>query len=192
MRRGQGKRHDGLSAIGRRLPAVVLLVLATSLLSPSAVLAYEEHEVKAAFLFNFAIYTSWPEGAPDADEPFVIGVLGPDPFSGYLDRLTDKSIHGRRVVVTYFAAVEDLRPCHILFIALPESDLPDDLLPRIHAANTLTVCDHGHEHRGECAIEYFKEEKRVRFQVDLDALRTAGLEMSSKVLRLARVVGADR
>ncbi len=46
-----------------------------------AAAAPAEYQVKAVFLFNFSQFMEWPPDAfPTPDTPFVIGVLGADPF----------------------------------------------------------------------------------------------------------------
>ena len=48
---------------------------------PSAI----EYQVKAAFLYNFAKFVDWPpETFKRQEAPFVVGVLGNDPFSEVL------------------------------------------------------------------------------------------------------------
>ena len=45
-----------------------------------------EYKIKAVFLYNFAKFVEWPPNVfPDANTPFVIGVLGQDPFGSYLE-----------------------------------------------------------------------------------------------------------
>ncbi|HET6899288.1 MAG TPA: YfiR family protein, partial [Vicinamibacteria bacterium] len=45
-----------------------------------------EYEVKAAFLYNFARFVEWPPDTfHDGETPFVIAVLGHDPFGSVLD-----------------------------------------------------------------------------------------------------------
>src|SRR4051794_16733239 len=51
-----------------------------------------EYQVKAVFLFNFAQFVSWPLSQP-ADAPFVIGIVGDDPFGSYLD----ETVRGEKV-----------------------------------------------------------------------------------------------
>jgi hypothetical protein len=46
-----------------------------------------EYRVKAAFLYNFALFTEWPEGTfSDDDSAIVFVVLGEDPFGSILDK----------------------------------------------------------------------------------------------------------
>src|SRR5687768_11102671 len=45
-----------------------------------------EYDLKAVFLFNFAQFVEWPARAfPTAEAPFVVGIIGNDPFKGALD-----------------------------------------------------------------------------------------------------------
>ncbi|HZZ20232.1 MAG TPA: YfiR family protein, partial [Opitutaceae bacterium] len=50
--------------------------------------APSEAELKAVFLFHFTQFVEWPVSVfPSPDAPFVIGILGPDPFNGALDNI---------------------------------------------------------------------------------------------------------
>src|SRR5882762_3409674 len=59
-----------------------------------------ENQVKAVFLFNFAQFVEWPpEAFPEAQTPLVIGVLGEDPFGGFLDEtVRDEKVNNRPLV----------------------------------------------------------------------------------------------
>src|SRR5690242_6746479 len=59
--------------------------------------AAPEYQVKAVFLFNFAQFVEWPAGSfQAADAPFVIGVLGQDPFGAQLDAVARGETVGQR------------------------------------------------------------------------------------------------
>src|SRR5882672_2328009 len=76
-----------------------------------------EYEVKAAFLYKFATYVRWPpQSAAVADAPFVIGVIGKDPFGQALDAvMKGQSVHGRAVVVKRLARPEEALRCQVVF-----------------------------------------------------------------------------
>ncbi len=78
-----------------------------------------EYTIKAGYLYNFGRYVRWPEEAfSSEDAPFVIGVLGADPFGATLDQVAAvKQISERRIVVRRFDSLDQYRPCHILFVA---------------------------------------------------------------------------
>src|SRR5688572_24355544 len=45
-----------------------------------------EYRIKAAYLFNFAKFVSWPaENFTSPDAPIIIGILGKDPFGNEID-----------------------------------------------------------------------------------------------------------
>src|SRR4051812_28693877 len=80
--------------------------------------APSEHQVKAAFLFNFARFIDWPSEAFSApDAPLTIGVLGENPLSETLaEFLKGKKINGRTFVARQCHNIEDAKTCHVLFV----------------------------------------------------------------------------
>ena len=79
--------HMGLLKTSTACPlrrGLALLLLACALAGAAAPVS--EYQLKAVFLFNFAQFVEWPAAAfPRANAPFVIGVLGKDPFGASLD-----------------------------------------------------------------------------------------------------------
>lgn len=180
-----------ISFIRKTLKSVILsLCLAIAVTPASAQVPSAEYQVKGAFLFNFAQFTEWPAhtfSAPDA--PFVIGILGQDPYGEFLDEFVKgESIHGHPVIVQRFRSVKDIdNSIHLLFIH-KEFNIPnEDLAYLANNKNILTVSDApGFAERGG-AINFFKENNRVRFEVNVNATRDAHVVLSSKLLRLAKI-----
>ena len=81
-----------------------------------------EYRVKAVFLFNFAQFVDWPADAfADSAAPFVIGVLGSDPFGELLDQtVLGEQLRGRPFEVRRYHTVDEITACHILFIHQPD------------------------------------------------------------------------
>ena len=79
--------------------------------------APSEAQVKAAYLFNFARYVTWPDqafGAPDA--PIRICVVGDDGFREVLaDPVAGKHVGERTVTAESRGGVKGARDCHIAF-----------------------------------------------------------------------------
>ena len=102
-----------------RLPPCAAIVLAAGLASavaPAAAKAPTEHQVKAAFLYNFAKFVKWPD-EPAPRPVFVIAVLGEDPFGPLLDRtFAGKTVLERSVEIRRIGAAEDARDARILFV----------------------------------------------------------------------------
>jgi hypothetical protein len=146
-----------------------------------------EHELKAAFMYNFAKFIEWPEDAfGGPDDPFVIGVLGDDPVGAMLERsLAGKTVRDRRLVTRRFGSVGELERCHILFIPASEAQRLGATLQANARQPILTVgeSDDFVQHGG--IIGVLMEGARLRFVVNLDAAERANLRISSQLLKLA-------
>jgi hypothetical protein len=149
-----------------------------------------EHEIKAAFLLNFARYTEWPQKAFESDDaPFTLAVVGRDPFGADLDSmLKDKRVAGRPIRVVRFEKAADVRPCHLVFVAGSERDSLSAVVDAVKDRPSLVVGEtDGFVGRGG-AVNFYLEGDKVRFEVGPDVVERHGLKMSSKLLRLARIV----
>jgi len=153
-----------------------------------------EHEVKAAYLYNFARFIEWPESTfatPEA--PLIFAVVGEDPLVGALElALKQKKIGGREVVLRRFRSAGELpgdpTACHLLFVARSEEDRWPQIRASLEKQSTLTVSDLEDFTRTGGVICFFREGKKVRFEVNIDAACRAGLKLSSKLLKLAAIV----
>jgi hypothetical protein len=171
---------------GARLAACALIAWG---LTPAVAAPPTEHEVKAAYLFNFAKFTEWPaEAMGGPTEPFVIGVLGRDPIAEALPEvLRGAEVRGHPVVVENWSDVRDVR-AHILFIGADESFSLPWVLRELEGRPLLTVGDaDGFVERGGM-VRFLVQDQRVRFEIDRRRAERAGLSMSSQLLRVARRV----
>jgi hypothetical protein len=149
-----------------------------------------EYVVKAAFLYNFSQFVQWPGDAfPDANSPFVIGVIGDDPFGGALEQaVRDKKVAAHPIVVEHYRDVSEMKPCHIVYVGASESGNTAEILQKT-GGTTLTVGDYdGFTAKGG-AFRFLLEENRVRFEVNIDVVKKLRLTISAKLLKLARVYG---
>jgi hypothetical protein len=163
------------------------LLVALLILSPSAAAdgQAQEYEVKSAFLLNFTKFIEWPApAAPDA--PFVICILGDDPFGRVLDQMiSGETVGGRKLVVQRIARGKPAH-CQILFAGANEKDVSEILpaLPR----GVLTVGEGVEFLREGGIIAFVMEDRRVRFDVSQRTALKNGLRINSKLLSVARSV----
>jgi hypothetical protein len=149
----------------------------------------EEYKVKAAFLYNFSKFVEWPANAfPDASAPFVIAVLGDDPFGDALDILKGKTVQGRPVVVRRVASLADMGRVNILFVSSSVKSRLGSVLPAAEKVHALTVGDTQRFRSQGVAIQLVRDGDKIGFEVNLEASRRAGLVISSKLLGLAKAV----
>ncbi len=149
----------------------------------------QEYDVKAAFLYNFASFVEWPTAAfARPDSPFVIGVLGNDPFGTILDELVKgEQVGSHPLILHRFNRVEDMNRCHILFISASEARRTKEILRKLKGQSVLTVADIPGFAEGGGMIG-FTADTRVSIVMNQAALQAAKLTVSAKLLRLAHLV----
>ena len=179
------------SQIPQRILLVFFALFTTAHDSPGAQPTARETDVKATFLFNFSQFVKWPDTAfSDGQAPFVIGILGTNPFGEFLETLVkNERAHGRPIVVKHFARVEESYGSHILFMSRSERDKLDSHLEKLKGRPILTVSETGERRflRQGGIVGLVTESNRVRLRINLQAARTAQLAIDTKLLRLAEI-----
>lgn len=149
----------------------------------------KEYEVKAAFLYNFAKFTEWPENALGNTDTLNLCVAGNGNIGSVVSNLQGKNIQGSVLNIQKIQGATDLDGCHILFVSASEAEQLGSLMET--AANRqglLSVSDiHGFTKRGGI-IELKIINNKMRFAINLRAARAAKLQLSSKLLGLATAV----
>jgi hypothetical protein len=154
-----------------------------------------EYQVKAVFVYNFSHFVEWPAQAfSDPKAPFVIGVLGEDPFGARLD----EAVHGEQIdqhplQVRRFHSIEDVGgDCRILYIDRAEASQLKQILAALDHRSTLTVSELDDSSQRGVMIQFVNENNRIRLRINVDSARAAGLTISSKLLRPAEIVSTRK
>lgn len=144
-----------------------------------------EYAVRAAFLLNFTKFIDWPQAS--ASEPFRICIAGDDPFLGLLDQtVRGEAVNGRPIVVDR-AGSASLNGCQMIYVpGRPEKDIKELAMGK--RAGTLTVGEGESFLRSGGMIAFELDNRRVRFRVNLGAARGAMLNVSSRLLAVAKSV----
>lgn len=168
-----------------------LLLTLSAVCWPAA--APSEYQVKAVFLFNFGQFVEWPStafGTPQA--PFVICILGEDPFGSTLDDVVrGESVGAHSLVVRRFRDANDITTCNILFISRAEQHKLGDALSAVRGQSVLTVTDIDGAEKQGAIIVLFNDRNRIRMRINLAAAKASHLVISSKLLRPAEVIAAE-
>ena len=179
----------------KSLAILCLLVIAQLTVAPPAHAQdpVSEYQIKAAYLFNFLKFVEWPANAfADPLAPIVIGIVGDDPFGESLPQVVvGKTVQGRDLVIRKYRFGENLRGSHILFISASEKKRLPQVLSSLQGSSVLTVADTDQFLEAGGMIQFFLEDDRVRFAIDVDATSRANLKLSSKLLSVARVTGGS-
>jgi hypothetical protein len=151
---------------------------------------FQEYQVKAAFLYNFAKFVEWPHGVfGKADDPIVIGIIGEDPFGTDLETtIQDKTAQNRLLYIKRSSTIDETKSCHILFICESEENRLAAYLKKISKMPILTISDIREFSKQGGMVTLVTEKEKVRFEVNLDAAQEAGLKISSQLLKLANII----
>ena len=177
----------------KRFPISTLpLLLSWLLLCASAPLeaadrVEEESLLKAAFVFNFAKYVHWPEGMRK-DKVIHLCLAGDDNIFGALKRLQGERVRGADVIIHPIDETLPAAGCDILFLGVSERHRLHLLLDPLGTRPILTISDIPRFAELGGIISLYWEGKKVRFAINLQAARRAGLRISSRLLNLARIV----
>jgi hypothetical protein len=160
--------------------------------APADVTVAREYQVKAIFLYNFAQFVTWPAAAfSDAHMPIIIGILGDDPFGPFLeDAVRGEVIDGRSLTIKRFKGVEEGLESHMLFVSKSERGHVGQILATVQGKSILTVGETEAFARQGGIINFFMVDNKVRYEINVAAAKRANVDISSKLLKLAKIVGA--
>lgn len=173
------------------LAQVVLLAAAGPVRAQRA--TTREYELKAEFIEHFTHFIEWPATSfGDDSKPFVLCIAGPNPFGTYLDTLVrERRIQNRKTVLRAVTDAAGVDGCHVLFLANVARSKSAPLVETASGRPVLTIGDGLPPAEPSVLVNFYPEGTRVRFEVNLRAVKTSGLKFSSRLLKLARLVGTE-
>ena len=167
----------------------IIIVLLGSLTYAAVLLTPKEYQVKAVYLFNFSKFTRWPTSAFSSSQaPIRICVLGKNPFDDFGVLVKNKIVKGRKVTVAQLHDFRKANRCHILFVSKSEQGDQAAILAYTQQYPILTVSDIKNFVVRGGMIQFYIRGRKVRFMVDPDTLKEAGLSASANLLRVAKIV----
>ncbi len=151
-----------------------------------------EYEVKAAFLYNFLPFVEWPASPGRLVRSLRVCILGVSLEEGPFEELDGQEVMGRKLEIVQLASLADLGRCDVLFIGASEQNNLPRILKALQGTSILSIGDTAGLARQGVIINFYVEQKKIRFEINAAAARRAGLTISSKLLKLAgSVYGAS-
>lgn len=173
----------------------ILLGFIVTLAVPSAANAQggtdTDRALKAETLFRFLSFVEWPPDvlAPFGQDSLVIGVLGDDPFGNVLSEVVaGRTVGPKAISVRQTSDLEELGFCQVVFISETESDRLTDVLSVLRSITVLTVGDIDGFVDAGGMVGLGVQGNAVRFAINIDAIENSELIVSSRILRMARIV----
>ncbi len=148
-----------------------------------------EYKLKAAFLFNFARFTQWPNSANNTATPFVFCVLGKDPFGVALSGLQERSIGDKAIKLHYAENIPDgIDQCQVLFVSKSEIGSLQRILSFTKGKPIVTVSDIEGFAEANGMFEFINTEGKLSFIINNSIAQNSGIHISSSLLNLASKV----
>jgi YfiR/HmsC-like len=146
-------------------------------------------ELTLAYLYNFLKYTEWPGDAGLSE--LTLCVSEKARFDANLWRLSAKMAQNKKIMIKRLGVTESPLACHLLFVNQDNNDLQlQDWLRQTANMPILMVGDTENFLDVGGMIILVEEEGRLRFEINLDNVKNAGLKLSSEMLKMAREVRA--
>ena len=176
----------------------IFLVLAGMFLPHSLSGIEDEYYRKAALFKVFSQYIQWPEHSnlKDRSKPFVIGVVGENPFGSILDKaysqleykIKDKNVEIRFIKKIGEAEIQD---CNILFLSKALDMELEKILAVTRKKPILTIAEaKGFTEKG-VLFNLYECKDRFCFEINALALQESRLIVDSQVLSSARIIDAQ-
>jgi len=168
-------------------------ILATLLANTSVVLsapqAFEQYSVLAALTLNFARFTQWPEPTfVQSGEKLQVCVVGDNVVQDAFAAINGKNVGKNTIEVVNASRLRNLNECHMIFI----SELPKNLLTQVFLDTknrpVLTLGEDVDFVETGGMVGMLNVESKINLTVNLPVVKTSGLNISSNLLKLVKIV----
>ncbi|MCD4831736.1 MAG: YfiR family protein [Anaerohalosphaeraceae bacterium] len=172
--------------------------------------AEREYKLQTAFIYNFMKFTEWPLDkniSSDSNEPMTIGIIGESPLRASFELILGKKINGRSLRIIEFPKMkpknsksnnwkqeyflkhqEAMRKCYVLFISETEKQNLREINELVKDASVLTISNIKNFAEKGGMMGFLIENKKMRFETNLNSTNRERLSISSQLLRLAKRV----
>lgn len=150
---------------------------------PSQDMDYTQN-VKAVFIYNFTKYMNWLDSEPSAT--FNIAVIGESEITEPLRLIAEKRhVDQRDIQVKRCERADQMNRCHILFIPESKKGQLNSIIDKIRYQNTLVISEIEGALSSGVMINFLLLENRIKFEINLGAMKKSGFQPSSELLKLA-------
>ena len=168
------------------LLAILVLVV---LLSPGIAQAAsaqealsKESKLRAAYFLNFIKFINWPNHSQDNPlTPLYICLQDETPFQDFLRALasTAATAGDNRELQIY--RLSEAQHCDYTYLYRPIQD-PDSAIE-----GSVVVISSNQISQIDAAIIFYIDERRLRFEIDLNNIKKLNVTVSSELLKLAKI-----
>jgi hypothetical protein len=152
-----------------------------------------EHDIKAAYLYNFTRFVSWPAGIPPGAEPFRVCVVADRTTTEAVERtMSGETVDGRPVETLVPRSATEIKACQLLFVGRNDEDRAVPMLTAARDAPVLVVGEEEAITQQGGAITFVMDRGKVRFDITSRNAQRNGLTISSRLLNVARRTDVEK
>jgi len=178
-------RRTPLLGVARGTRATIAVLLLTQVLASAQDVTAPA--LKASYIYNFAKFTEWPAGLVPATEPYVMCVLGDAAVGDALeDAVKGRELAGHRLTVARVTRAGPQRVCQVLYVSGVTAPEAAQLVAGLRDVPVLTISDVERFTELGGIAQLFFEYGRLRFTIHHEAAMRARLQISSRLLALAK------
>lgn len=157
-------------------------------------------QVEAAFLVNFVRFTQWPpDRFSNTGTPYVIAVVGGEDVARTVRTVANAAgdIQGRDLAVVHVdpsdiegrrkQALDIVRGSHLVFVRSSDPGVRRQVLAAVAGTSVLTVGDEPDFAARGGMLGLVRAGDHLAFEANPEQIQAAGVQLSAKVLKLARI-----
>jgi len=167
----------------------VMVLVALSLAARSTVAEIDAPDkLKAAYILSFAKLISWPQDVlPSKNANLVFCAAATESLTNELRNHSGKTIQGHRVQIVALGKRGDSLGCHIVYIDPQHSFRWFERVERMKGQLWVGE-EEGFINKGG-VINFYIDGEKLRFEISVEHAKDSNLDISSRLLNLAKIVG---
>jgi hypothetical protein len=170
--------------------AISAALLCAALIAPPTRAQFDEHAVRAAYIYNLTKYVAWPRTKGEITIGLVGGGGGME--EALMSVVNGKVVDGRRLRVVPHPVTTELKRCDIVYIANATLGRSQNVLGELHGLPTLTVGADDHFIRAGGMIGMIRTGDQIQLEINPEAALSAGLHISSRLLNIAIITRIEK
>ena len=149
----------------------------------------KEDKLKAAYIWNFIDFINWRDlGSGKLPSEIRICIDGSSDFVGFFRQLVGNRRVGKLQHSVEVLQLKAARKCELIYVRDANKATALKLVgAQSLGDNTVIVADASSIYFPGAAIMFYQENKKLRFEVDLERINALNVDISSELLKLARI-----
>jgi hypothetical protein len=155
---------------------------------PGLAHAVDEAQLEAAIVYNILLFAEWPPEALAQSAPVRLCVAAGTGLASAMKMLQGRDLRGSPIETIDLAAATTAKPCHAAFVDAAAREKHAVLLKAMRGGGTLVISDDEQAPHDAAGIVLMRAGTKFVFEVNLQPVKQARVQLSSKLLRLAKTV----